>query len=139
MPRPTDHKSPFSYCRENAKTFMPRLLSVLGAIGLCLSWSDAAQSQARDTAAAKARPSAVLQAETPACCSIVRIDSQRSIVTARETATGFTFRFAVRTRRLLGTLKVGQRVWVDFAAKSVKLKATDATPCCAIVDTPETP
>lgn len=117
---------------------MPHFSVVLGAIGLCVAWSDAAQSQARDTAAARARPSAVLQAETPACCSIVRIDSQRSIVTARETATGFTFRFAVKTRRLLDTLKVGQPVWVDFAAKAVKLKATDATPCCAIVDTPET-
>lgn len=61
---------------------------------------------------------------------------QRSLVTARETATGFTFRFEVKNRRLLGTLKIGQPVWADFAAKAVKLKATDDTPCCGIVDTP---
>jgi hypothetical protein len=75
----------------------------------------------------------------PACCSIVRIESAKSLVTARETATGFTFRFTVKNRRLLGTLKISQPVWADFAAKTVKLKATDVTPCCAIVETPPPP
>jgi hypothetical protein len=118
---------------------MPRLFNVIGMIGLCLTAHDSALSQSRDSTSAKSRPSAVLQAATPACCSIVRIDALRSIVTARETATGFTFRFAVRTRQLLGTLKIGQPVWADFAGKTVRLKATDAQPCCAIVDTQETP
>lgn len=68
----------------------------------------------------------------PACCSIVRIDSARSIVTARETATGYTFRFAVKPRRLLRTLRIGQPIWADFTTKTVKLKA-NATPCCGIV------
>lgn len=71
-----------------------------------------------------------------ACCLLVRLPSADGIVTARETATGFTFRFQVKDRRVRLALKVGQPVWADFAAKTVKLKATDAQPCCAIVSTP---
>jgi hypothetical protein len=74
----------------------------------------------------------------PSCCSIVRIDTTTSIVTARETATGYTFRFAVRTRRALRALRIGQPVWADFTSNTVKLKATDDTPCCGILP-PETP
>ena len=116
---------------------MRGLFIVVGFFGLCLARPHVARSQARDSASIKARPNNVA-ATSPSCCSIVRIDPKRSIVTARETATGFTFRFEVKGRRLLGTLKVGQPVWADFASKTVKVKAADATPCCAIV-TLETP
>jgi hypothetical protein len=74
-----------------------------------------------------------------ACCLLVRLPSADGIVTARETATGFTFRFQVKDRRVRVTLKIGQPVWADFAAKTVKLKATDVQPCCAIVSTPPPP
>lgn len=104
-----------------------------------LAGPNAARAQSRDTATAKARPGVTQPAPTPACCAIVRIDARAALVTARETTTGFTFRFAVKTRRLLGTLKIGQPVWADFAAKTVKLKATDIAPCCAIVATPPPP
>ena len=80
-----------------------------------------------------------LQGTTPACCSIVRIDTERLVVTGRETATGFTFKFAVKTRRLLATLKVGQPVWANFATGTVKLKEEDATPCCDILEPLEKP
>ncbi len=90
-----------------------RLVLLLGAIGLA-------------------------QATSPPCCSIVRIDTTRSIVTARESATGFTFRFEVKGRRLLGRLKIGQPVWADFAGKTVKISAADKRACCAIV-APEAP
>jgi len=96
---------------------------------------NAALSQSRDSLK---RPGPAVPSVAPACCAIVRIETAKSLVTARETATGFTFRFAVKSRRLLGTLKIGQPVWADFAAKTVKLKATDASPCCAIVETPST-
>lgn len=120
---------------------MRRFLAVCGTIAVCLARSDVAQSQSRDTTSARTRPIATQQAAAaaPACCSIVRIDSRRSIITARESATGFTFRFAVKSRRLFATLKIGQPVWADFANKTVKLRATDATPCCGIVETQETP
>ena len=74
----------------------------------------------------------------PSCCSIVRIDTTKSVVTARETATGYTFRFVVRTRPVLRALRIGQPIWADFTTNSVKLKATDAKPCCGIMSQ-ETP
>ncbi len=92
-----------------------------------------ALSQSRDSI--KTPPDSVAPVVTPACCSIVRIEASASVVTARETATGFTFRFSVKNRRLLATLKIGQPVWADFAAKTVKLKATDVKACCPIVAT----
>jgi hypothetical protein len=96
-----------------------------------------ALAQGRDTTLP--RKTVVPQADAPACCRVVRIDAERSLVTARETATGYTFRFALRNPRGLALLKIGQPVWADFAAKSVKLKATDAAPCCGIVETKEDP
>jgi hypothetical protein len=98
---------------------------------------NAADAQSRDSS--QKALSSVDSITTPACCSIVRIETAQSLVTARETATGFTFRFTVKSRRLLATLKISQPVWADFAAKTVKLKATDATSCCAIVETPPPP
>jgi hypothetical protein len=112
-----------------------RLLLILSlASGMSAAVPCVAASQSRDTVVGPQT-----RAPLPACCSIVRIETTQSIVVARETGTGFTFRFGVKNRRLLGTLKIGQPVWADFAAKTVKLKATDAQPCCAIVDAPQPP
>ena len=117
-----------------------RFLLIIGCAA-CAAFAvpNAAHSQSRDTTAAKARPSTTSLVVTPACCSVVRIDAKQSLVSARETATGFTFRFTVKSRRLLATLKISQPVWADFAAKTVKLKATDVQPCCAIVESPPPP
>ena len=117
-----------------------RFLLIVGcAAGAACAVPNAARSQSRDTAAAKARPNTTAPVATPACCSVVRIDAKQSLVSARETATGFTFRFTVKSRRLLATLKISQPVWADFAAKTVKLKAEDIQPCCAIVESPPPP
>jgi hypothetical protein len=113
---------------------MRRSLFVLGMLSLV---PNVALSQTRDTV--KAPTDSAAGAATLACCSIVRVQPGASIVTARETATGFTFRFTVKNRRVLAGLKIGQPVWADFAAKTVKLKATDSTACCAIVETPPPP
>jgi hypothetical protein len=67
---------------------------------------------------------------------VARVDSSAGIVTARETATGFTFRFRVANRRLLRSIKVADKVWADFVAKAVKLSPTDSTWCCAILAAP---
>ena len=103
------------------------LLGVLAAV------PNMALSQSRDSLT---RPGSAVPSAPAACCAIVRIDTAKSLVTVRETATGFTFRFAVKTRRLLGALKVGQPVWADFAAKTVKLKSADTVACCSIIETP---
>lgn len=110
---------------------MRRPLFVLCLLGIV---THAAVSQTRDTTKTPADSVAL----APACCSIVRVQPATMMVTARETATGFTFRFSVKNRRVLATLKIGQPVWADFAAKTVKLKA-DSTACCAIVETPPPP
>lgn len=107
------------------------ILSMLSAL------PNVASAQRRDSLTTP--PDSVASIATPACCSIVRIETAKSLVTARETATGFTFRFTVKNRRLLATLKISQPVWADFAAKTVKLRATDIAPCCAIVEAPPPP
>lgn len=72
----------------------------------------------------------------PGCCAVVRIDTVRLRVTARELATGFTFVFEVKSRRLLRSLKVGRTVWADFARRTVRLTADAPQPCCVILPTP---
>jgi hypothetical protein len=92
----------------------------------------AVPAQSRDTAAAKARP----RATVPACCLVVRLEDASPIVTARETATGYTFRFELENRRRRAALKVGDPVWADFGTNTVKLASTERKPCCAIVTSP---
>lgn len=79
----------------------------------------------------------IMQASAPACCSIVRLEAARTLVTAREASTGFTFRFQLKDKRRFAALKIGDPVWADFATMTVKLRETDAAPCCAIIRTPE--
>jgi hypothetical protein len=123
---------------------MRRLIEVLGTIALCVASAHAASGQSSDTSSTRARPTppanlpSVKPATPPACCTVVRIDTTRAVVTARETATGFTFRFEVKNRRLLSGINVGQHVWADFTKKTVRLNAASAAPCCAIL-TQETP
>ncbi|MGQ0766003.1 MAG: hypothetical protein ACT4OZ_10085 [Gemmatimonadota bacterium] len=115
-----------------------RVLAALIA-GVLLAAGPQAVAQSGDTTTSKPRRPAVQPMATPPCCSIVRIEARRSLVTARERSTGFTFRFAVRSRRLIDSLTIGQPVWADFAARTVKLSATQPQPCCAIIDIPPTP
>lgn len=74
--------------------------------------------------------------DTTHCCTVVRIDVGRGIVTARETATGYTFRVEVKKKKHLAALKVGDKVWADFAARKVRLEVAGAQLCCNILDTP---
>lgn len=103
-----------------------RACTILIAVAVaCLSAPLEAQS--RDTSLK------VQGTPTPSCCSIVRVDTTKSVVTARETATGYTFRFVVKTRRVLRALRIGQPIWADFTTNTVKLQPTDAKPCCGIM------
>lgn len=74
----------------------------------------------------------------PACCAIVRVDARRMLITARELATGFTFRFQRKDRRAFGNVKPGQPVWADFTGKTVTLHSRTNPSCCVIVP-PDTP
>jgi hypothetical protein len=62
-----------------------------------------------------------------------------SVITAREMATGYTFRVEVKSKKLLTTLKVGDKVWANFSAKRVRLGAIGDSLCCAILDPPAAP
>ncbi len=113
-------------------TLRPRMPAtrVFLIAALSLGVASQAASQGRDSAVARPVPA---NDSTPACCTIVRIDSRRLVVTARELASGYTFRFQRKDRRVLAGLKPGQPVWADFTANTVKLAAKSDSACCAIV------
>ncbi len=69
--------------------------------------------------------------ETIPCCAITAIDARTGIVTAQEASTGHVFRFEAKDRGLLGRLKIGQKVWADFAASQVRVDPVE--PCCSIL------
>jgi hypothetical protein len=76
-------------------------------------------------------PAAKAQAPAIPCCEITAIDARARLVTAKNLESGETFQFRVTDRRLLGSLKVGQSVYADQAAKKVGI--TPGDPCCTIV------
>lgn len=112
---------------------MLRVHFYLCAAGLWLPGQAGAQSG--DTSKVKASA----PTEAAACCSVVRIEPQRSMVIARETATGFTFQFTVKNRRRLTAMKIGDKVWVDFMTKAVKLTPAEAAVCCGPIETLQPP
>ena len=65
------------------------------------------------------------------CCTITAVDLRSSVVTARVSATGRTFRFTVTDPATLHSLRAGQGVWADFGTNRVRING--AAPCCAIV------
>lgn len=69
-----------------------------------------------------------------ACCAISAIDAKNSLVTAREAATGRSFQFKAGGAKLLGSLKVGQKVSADFETQMVSVDGK--MPCCLIVQAP---
>jgi hypothetical protein len=69
-----------------------------------------------------------------ACCAIMGLDAKGGTVSARATATGQAFSFAVTDRRLFDSLKVGQPVYANFKTGQVSLDGKKA--CCAILAAP---
>ena len=114
--------------RMHATRVFPIVIMLLGA-------PPPAASQSRDSVVSRVVP---VGDSIPACCTIVRIDAGRRLITARELATGFTFRFQRKDRRAIGNVKLGQPVWADFTGKTVALNAGPDAPCCVIVP-PDTP
>lgn len=82
------------------------------------------------------------------CCVVTAIDAGSGVVTARDQATGRTFRFLASDRRLLRSLKVGSAVTVTVdrraglsvqgqPAKPVLAKVPTRPPKIDCKDTPE--
>ena len=69
-----------------------------------------------------------------ACCDITAIDNAKSLVSAREGASGRTFQFKVANPAQLPGLKVGQKVHANFGTQKVSLSPDGAAPCCNIVN-----
>lgn len=77
----------------------------------------------------------LVQEQEP-CCGVVRIDIKSGIITVREKATGYTFRVEVKNRKHLLALKLGDKVWANFAVRTVRLEVAGGQPCCSILDPP---
>ncbi|HLB88295.1 MAG TPA: hypothetical protein VJK29_11640 [Terriglobales bacterium] len=60
------------------------------------------------------------RAQAP-CCSITAIDARAATVRAKVNATSQTFEFRVADARVRASLRVGQAVYANFAAKQVSL------------------
>ncbi len=89
---------------------------------------DSTESAIRGLTAATTPTAAAASA---ACCSITGLDTGSGNVSARATATGQVFAFAVSDRRLFDSLKVGQPVYANFKAGQVSLDGK--TTCCSIL------
>ncbi|HEX2719584.1 MAG TPA: hypothetical protein VHM71_01420 [Candidatus Deferrimicrobium sp.] len=59
-----------------------------------------------------------VSAGTP-CCSITTIDRKTGIVTAKNTATGGTFKFKLGDAAQIGNIKIGDQVSTDFQTRQV--------------------
>lgn len=92
-------------------------------------------AQAGDSVRMQAASSAAVSPPSH-CCTVVGIDTSSSVVTARESASGYTFRFTVRDSKQFSALKVADKVWADFAAKTVRLRENGDATCCAIMPGP---
>jgi len=71
------------------------------------------------------------RAQQKPCCTILSINSRTAVVTGEAGATGQTFEFRVADPILLSTLRRGQSIYANFAAKMVSLDGKKA--CCPIL------
>lgn len=83
-------------------------------------------------AAATPTPTSAPAPAGTACCAITGLYAKGGTVSARATATGQAFSFAVTDRGLFDSLKVGQPVYANFKTGQVSLDGRTA--CCAIVN-----
>ncbi len=107
-----------------------RVIAVIAVAALCL--------MAPETLAAQDLAPARVKSDASPCCGIVRIYLERSIIMARDLSTGYTFLVAVKSRKVLARLKVGDKVWVDFATKRARVAAGDSL-CCPVLAAPAVP
>ena len=67
------------------------------------------------------------------CCVIIGIDRHRSVVMGQDRASGRKFQFVVRNRWLLGALRPGQTVSVNFTNMEVLISPPCGDKACQIV------
>lgn len=67
------------------------------------------------------------------CCVIIGIDRHRSVVMGHDRTSDRKFQFVVRNRRLLGALRLGQAVSVNFTNMEVLMSPPCGDKPCQIV------
>jgi hypothetical protein len=115
-----------------------RGLSVLGVLMITLSTRAGAQAikpvvPRGDLLNLKIAP--------PACCVVTAIDLVKGVVSGRETATGYTFKFTVLpgimsaqdSAHLVRSITINQKVWASLQGKGVKV-VYDKPICCMIIE-----
>ena len=115
-----------------------RILQVLGVSMIALSTRAAAQTK---------RPVVPrgdlldLKVTPAACCVVTAIDLVKGVVSGRETATGYTFKFTVipgimsaqDSAHLVRNITINQKVWASLQGKGVKV-FYDKPICCMIIE-----
>lgn len=82
-----------------------------------------------------------LKVAPPACCVVTSIDLLTGIVSGRETATGYTFKFTVMpgimsaqdSANLIRKININQPVWASLQGKGVKVVYANPI-CCRIIE-----
>ena len=76
-----------------------------------------------------------------ACCVVTSIDLLTGVVSGRETATGYTFKFTVMpgimsaqdSANLIRKININQQVWASLQGKGVKVVYANPI-CCRIIE-----
>jgi hypothetical protein len=82
-----------------------------------------------------------LKVAPAACCVVTSIDLLTGIVSGRETATGYTFKFTVipgimsaqDSANLIRKISINQQVWASLQGKGVKVVYSSPI-CCRIIE-----
>jgi hypothetical protein len=115
-----------------------RFLHVLGVLMIALGTRAGAQTKA----ALVLRGNLLdLKVAPAACCVVTAIDLTKGIVSGRETATGYTFKFTVipgmmsaqDSAQLIRKITINQKVWASLQGKGVKV-LYDKPICCMIIE-----
>jgi hypothetical protein len=115
-----------------------RVLQLLGALMIVLSTRAGAQAikpvvPRGDLLNLRVAPAA--------CCVVTAIDLVKGVVSGRETATGYTFKFTVLpgimsaqdSAKLVRGITINQKVWASLQGKGVKV-VYDKPICCMIIE-----
>ena len=115
-----------------------RILQVLGVLMIALSTRAGAQIK---RPAVPLNDILNLKVAPAACCVVTAIDLLTGIVSGRETATGYTFKFTVipgimsaqDSATLIRKITINQQVWASLQGKGVKVVYSNPL-CCRIIE-----
>jgi hypothetical protein len=115
-----------------------RFLQVLGVFMIALSTRAGAQTKQTVVLHGNLLDQRVVPA---ACCVVTAIDLVKGVVSGRETATGYTFKFTVipgkmsaqDSTQLIRKITINQKVWASLQGKGVKVDY-DKPICCMIIE-----